>query len=150
MELKRDITEERRKGHKGNKGKHNDTNFILPEAPPKESLPGPAYSMQPLTLTGYVQYYANLTHINNDGPGEDVDDVGAAKWRGGRGHKKPKHPPEPNRFRYEVEYSTLDDKVYKLRDLTVKSYLHLAYRTGEKRGKGGCWKRGERTATTKR
>lgn len=48
---------------KGGKKKYK---FKVPEGPSKSSPPGPAYSPQTLTWTRYVQYFANLTHINND------------------------------------------------------------------------------------
>lgn len=113
-----------------------DHDLIVPLDPPKSSLPGPAYAPQVLTLTGYTQYYANLTHINDDIPDDDV--VGfldiLSKWRKGKhDHKEPKHgKPNPRDFEYEVEYSTFTDKAYKLPDLTVKSFLRLAYRMGQK------------------
>ncbi|KAJ6445761.1 vacuolar endopolyphosphatase [Purpureocillium lavendulum] len=134
QELRRDVHAEgkkhkKKKGRKGKKPK-KDPNLIVPDDPPKGSLPGPAYYPQSLTLTGYVQYFANLTHINND-----MQDVGSSKWRGGNpDNKNPKQsPPKPKKFKYEVEYSTFDDKIYKLKDLTVKSYLGLAYRMGQKK-----------------
>ncbi|POR31296.1 Endopolyphosphatase [Tolypocladium paradoxum] len=138
QELRRKVTTEKKKkkkknGHKGKKGKKRpeDPGLIIPDGPPKDALPGPAYYPQPFTLTGYVQYFANLTYINNDIPDSAVD---GSKWRGGNPEdRSPKHkPPQPRTFRYEVEYSTFDDKVYKLPDLTVKSYLNLAYRMGVK------------------
>ncbi|EQK99468.1 Endopolyphosphatase [Ophiocordyceps sinensis CO18] len=128
QELKRQVAAEKRgrkrkRGHKkkhGNKGRDSD-NLIVPEAPAKESLPGPAHHAQPLTLTGYVQYYANLTYINND--------VRESRWRDGNpDNTSPKHKPQTRGFEYQVEYRTADDRFYKLRDLTVKRYLHLAYR----------------------
>jgi len=33
---------------------------------------------------------------------------------------------EDRTFRYELEYNTRTDKIYKLKDMTVKSYLKLA------------------------
>ncbi|UNI14997.1 Endopolyphosphatase [Purpureocillium takamizusanense] len=136
-ELRRSIEAERKKhkkkeGKKGKKKPKKDPNLIVPEDPPKGSLPGPAYYPQALTLTGYTQYFANLTYINNDIQDADVDGL---KWRGGNPDgRTPKHsPPKPNKFKYEVEYSTFDDKIYKLKDLTVKSYLGLAYRMGQKK-----------------
>ncbi|KAK2589768.1 Endopolyphosphatase [Conoideocrella luteorostrata] len=121
-----------RKGRKG-KGKPKDPNLIIPADPPRESLPGPAYYPQQFTLTGYTQYFANLTHINNDHPDLD-DDADGSKWRDGNHNgKKPKHSPaRPREFQYEVEYSTFDDKRFKLKDLTVRSYVHLAYRMGQR------------------
>jgi endopolyphosphatase len=40
--------------------------FRVPPPPSSTAPPGPAYSPQALSLLGYVQYYANLTLINND------------------------------------------------------------------------------------
>ncbi|KAL7267386.1 Endopolyphosphatase [Rhizina undulata] len=89
----------------------------IPEPPSKSTPPGPAYSMQPLTLIGYTQYFANLTRINgrSDEPTpqkhlELRDDSSA----------------EDREFRFEVEYDTKSDKVYKLKDLTVRNYIKLA------------------------
>lgn len=137
-------TKRKRKHPKKPKKKYK---FKVPAPPSKSTPPGPAYSPQPLTFLGYVQYYANLTHINNDfvqgvsyGP---VDDgrgvVGEAKWKEGK-HKNrqgraPKQKPHPKTFRYEVEYNTTHDKHYQMQDLTVRSFLDLAHRIGfDKRG----------------
>lgn len=112
--------------------------FKVPQPPSKSTPPGPAYSPQPFTLTGYTQYFANLTHINNDfvedSVGEDnLDLVAGNRWKEGKHHgKKTKHgKPHPKKFKYEVEYSTTKDKVYKLKDLTVMSYLELATKIGK-------------------
>ena len=40
--------------------------FKIPDPPSKSTPPGPAYSPQTLTLLGYIQYFANLTDLNND------------------------------------------------------------------------------------
>ncbi|KAL6830608.1 Endopolyphosphatase [Trichoderma sp. SZMC 28015] len=129
-----------KKKHKKDKKKKDksrrppkDHELVIPLDPPKGSTPGPAYYPQLLTLTGYTQYFANLTHINDDLPDVGVD---ITKWRKGKhDNKEPKHgKPNPREFQYEVEYSTFDDKHYKLPDLTVKSYLKLAYRMGQKEG----------------
>ncbi|KAH8174059.1 calcineurin-like phosphoesterase domain-containing protein [Sarocladium implicatum] len=134
QELKRDEVDaagkkhkKKKKGKKGKKGKKpHDPNLIVPDDPPKKSLPGPAYKMQPFTFMGYTQYYANLTYINNDLKDSDVSSAG---WRDGDHEvKEPKHEPKPREFKYEVGYNTYDDKLYKLDDLTVKSYVKLAYR----------------------
>ncbi|KAK3395681.1 Metallo-dependent phosphatase-like protein [Sordaria brevicollis] len=144
-----DIEKKKGKKHKGGDSKPKEPDFPIPHPPAKSSPPGPAYSPQPLTLTGYTQYYANLTHINNvttedmldceDGEEETWADW-LLRWRKGRhGNKKPTHPkPDPREFNFEVEYSTFDDKLYKLGDLTVNSYVELAYRISKKpkRGKG--------------
>ncbi|GAB0134368.1 hypothetical protein EsDP_00002745 [Epichloe bromicola] len=138
MELRSiDIEKKKRKKKKKKKGRNKpkDPNLIVPADPPKKSLPGPAYYPQQFTLMGYTQYFANLTHINNDHPGRG-DDADGSKWRdGNHGGKKPKHSPaRPRTFQFEVEYSTFEDEGFKLKDLTVRNYLHLAYRMGQ-RGK---------------
>ncbi|KAG5988006.1 hypothetical protein E4U43_004858 [Claviceps pusilla] len=134
LELRSVDTEKMKKEKKG-KDKLRDPDPVIPSDPPKDSLPGPAYYPQQFTLTGYTQYFANLTHINND-HADSQDDMKGTKWRDGdHGGKKPKHsPPKPRTFQYEVEYSTFTDKQFKLKDLTVRNYLGLAYRMGQ-RGK---------------
>ncbi|KAH6685264.1 Metallo-dependent phosphatase-like protein [Plectosphaerella plurivora] len=120
-----------KKGKKGGKGKKpHDPNLIVPEPPSKSSPPGPAYSAQPLTLTGYTQYYANLTYLNND---MTQDGPSSFRWRDGiHKDKDPKSKkPHPKPFAYQVEYSTFTDKIFKLKDLTVRSYVKLAYRIGQ-------------------
>lgn len=144
-----DAYKKKGKKHKGGDSKPKEPDFIIPHPPAKSSPPGPAYSPQPLTLTGYTQYFANLTHINNvttedlsavsDRDEEDETWVDwLLRWRKGRhGNKKPTHPePDPRQFNFEVEYSTFDDKLYKLGDLTVNSYVELAYRISKQPKKG--------------
>ncbi|KAI0175641.1 Endopolyphosphatase [Hypoxylon sp. FL1284] len=116
------------KGKKGKGGKSPD--FQVPDPPAKGALPGPAYLPQPLTLRGFTQYYANLTHINNMAAdnldGDDTSELGRDIG------KPPKHDkPKPREFEFQVEYTTFDDKIYKLKDLTVKSVLRLAHRIGQ-------------------
>ncbi|KAI4210787.1 MAG: hypothetical protein LQ351_006369 [Letrouitia transgressa] len=82
--------------------------FKLPFPPSKSSPPGPAYSQQPLTLLGYTQYYANLTHLNSLSSS----------------NRAPK-------LEYEIEYSTFNDPIFSLKDLTVRSYLKLAGQIGK-------------------
>jgi endopolyphosphatase len=152
QELRRDIEAERRnrknhsrKGRKGNKGRKGregkkrpkNPELVVPEDPPKGSLPGPAYSRQTFTFLGYTQYFANLTYINND----MTDLSETSKWRDGdSSNELPSHDkPKPKKFNYEVEYSTFTDKIFKLPDLTVRSYLRLASRIAkrkERKGKG--------------
>ena len=136
--------------HKDRKPKHPD--LVVPDPPAKSAPPGPAYSPQPLTLTGYTQYFANLTRINNDmvpdeHDEEAGDDAGDAtygwwdwllKWRRGKhGGKTPKaKKPKPREFEFEVEYDTRHDKLYKLKDLTVGSFVELAARMAPPKGKG--------------
>lgn len=138
---KKDRKKHPRKKPKDKKPK--DPNLTIPQPPAKDSPPGPAYSPQPLSLTGYTQYFANLTYINNDLVPDDGDDeesgAGSSsswfspsdwllKWREGKhGNKKPKKSkPKPREFKFEAEYSTRDDKLYKLDDLTVGSFVKLA------------------------
>lgn len=148
-------TNANKKGKKDKKPK-----FTIPDPPTKSVPPGPAYSPQSLTLVGYTQYYANLTEINNDfhndlatssisgslqddGEGWEGKDLSGGwgdwlgsiwKWKEGKHHdKKPKKPsPQPKPFEYQVEYDTQNDKVYKLKDLTVGNWVHLARRVGKK------------------
>jgi endopolyphosphatase len=138
--------------------------FKIPPPPDKSAPPGPAYSPQTFTLKGYAQYFANLTHINNDFVAQvqppfqplDESDHGNTtifglevedgqfepnKWKEGKhkNHqgKKPKNKPHPKKFKFEVEYNTTThDKLFKLKDLTVRSYVDLARRIGrDKKGK---------------
>ena len=62
------ILKKKRKDKKSKKGKKHPKKFKfkVPNGPSKSTPPGPAYSPQTLTLTGIVQYFANLTEINND------------------------------------------------------------------------------------
>ncbi|KAK3298893.1 Metallo-dependent phosphatase-like protein [Chaetomium fimeti] len=161
--------------------KHDDPNLHIPLPPSKSTPPGPAYSIQPLTLTGYTQYYANLTHINNlnltgaaatSDANEKGEDSGSwwgsnsdwelewdgwlLRWRKGKhgGRKPTPRPAPPREFAYEVEYSTFEDKIYRLGDLTVNSMVGLAVRMGRPAGGkgvvdtsttggGGEWEEGE-------
>ncbi|KAK4240700.1 Metallo-dependent phosphatase-like protein [Achaetomium macrosporum] len=141
-----DITSAKKKKKPKKKPKTpvHDPNLNVPSPPAKGSPPGPAYSPQPLTLLGYTQYFANLTHINNltltdatiqeDGEEEGWWDW-LLRWRKGKhGGKKPAspYPPRPREFAFEVEYSTFEDRIYQLGDLTVNSLVRLAVRIGER------------------
>lgn len=133
---KKDKKKKKKKGKKGKGGDNSkDPNLVVPSPPNKSSPPGPAYSPQPLTLMSYTQYFANLTYINNDIKSQSTedDDFETEKWREGKhGDKKPKHSePNPRTFKFEVEYDTRTDKAYKLADLTVRSFVDLAYRMGQ-------------------
>lgn len=119
--------------------------FEVPKPPSKSSPPGPAYSPQTLSLLGYTQLFANLTYINNDfthdnntlvDKMEEFSDFEPAKWKAGK-HKDKKppgtgkgHKPHPREFAFELEYSTFDDAVYGLKDLTVGNFVALARRIG--------------------
>jgi endopolyphosphatase len=132
------------KKHKKKKPKkpHNP-GLIIPPPPTKGSPPGPAYSPQTLTMLGYTQYFANLTHINNDfvkskefdesEEGTFEDDVDAEKWHPGKhkGKEPTDKAPKPKHFQYQVEYDTTNDQIYKLKDLTVRSFIKLAHRIGQ-------------------
>lgn len=129
--------------------KPKDPNLTIPDPPSKTAAPGPGYSPQPLSLTGYTQYYANLTYINNSTLSSRTDseptlvkswvDWLTQRWRQGkhRGKTPDTKKPQPREFYFEVEYSTFTDKIYKLKDLTVNSYVDLAYRMGQTAGRKG-------------
>lgn len=108
--------------------------FHVPDGPSGISPPGPAYSMQPLTFTGYTQLFANLTTINNDfSKGYDKsDDVEIQKkWKKGKHHgEKSPHSSNPKEFKFETLYSTFNDTLFKVPDLTVRSYLIIAHKIG--------------------
>ncbi|RDW85817.1 hypothetical protein BP5796_04142 [Coleophoma crateriformis] len=132
--------DKKKKGKKGRKGKKpkkpENPDLTIPDPPSKSSPPGPAYSPQTLTMLGYTQYFANLTHINNDYVESDNKDLSEAidtdSWHGGK--HKDKDPkdniPKPKPFEFEVEYDTYTDPIYKLKDMTVRSYIKLAHRIG--------------------
>jgi endopolyphosphatase len=130
--------------------KHKDQKFTIPNPPSKAAPPGPAYSPQTLTLLGYKQYLANLTHINNDfgssvyseedehDKGDEDDDLEPNRWNEGK-HKGKKphehdddkiHKPDPKPFKFELHYDTQNDSVYNLPDLTIRSMLGLAREIG--------------------
>lgn len=131
--------------------------FKVPEGPSKSAPPGPAYSPQSLTWTRYVQYFANLTRINNDfvdpqhhrsgiehssandlsprtifGLGiSESGEIESKGWKEGKhGKHNGKHPrpePHPKEFAYEVEYDTKDKK---FPDLTVRRWVEYARKIG--------------------
>ncbi|KAK8125256.1 uncharacterized protein PG998_001015 [Apiospora kogelbergensis] len=114
--------------------KDSGSTLVIPEGPSKTATPGPAYSPQTLSFTGFTQYFANLTHINNDitSKSDSGAEISPRGWNEGKHRgKKPTHKPKPRDFNYEVEYSTFDDELYKLNDLTVRSFVELAYRIGQ-------------------
>ena len=116
------------------KPKHHK--FVVPDPPSKSSPPGPAYSPQMLSLLRYTQYFANITHINNDFALMSREDelLDGRKWKEGR-HKGRKphdkdHAPSPKPFKFELHYDTREDDVYKLPDLTMPNLVDLARRIG--------------------
>ena len=117
---------------KGRKRKPKKPNFTTPKPPSKSAPPGPAYSPQTFSLLGYTQYFANLTRINDDFEQDQV--VGEEGWHNGKHSGKKPHKDKlrhHNKFKYEVEYDTRNDSIFKLKDLTVRSYLDLAGRIGQ-------------------
>ena len=110
----------KKNGKKPKKPKHPD--LTIPSPPSKKSPPGPAYSPQTLTLLGYTQYFANLTVINNE-KSELTTSV--------EGQDSMRKPSKPKAFKFEVEYDTFTDPVYKLKDMTVRSYIELAHGIGQ-------------------
>ncbi|KAI9808670.1 MAG: hypothetical protein M1825_003821 [Sarcosagium campestre] len=145
--LERPSTEKKKK-HKGKKDKHKKKkrpSFEIPDAPSKSSPPGPAYSAQPFTWLGYHQYFANLTRINNDLDSQIDESSPELKSLSYQKRLKraildvlpsKKHSkPHPKKFKYEIEYSTFDDKIFGLKDMTVTSYLELARRISSSTGK---------------
>ena len=125
---KEEKVEKNKKDKENDKKGKKDPNLVIPDGPAKTAKPGPAYSPQPLTLCGYTQYFANLTYINNIAT-TYVEDNNNDKNAGGSAVSKPKP------FEYKVEYSTFTDKIYNLSDMTVNSFLEMAYRMGKKAGK---------------
>ncbi|KAK7941123.1 calcineurin-like phosphoesterase [Apiospora aurea] len=124
----------KRKKESKEENNENSATLVIPEGPSKTTAPGPAYSPQTLSFTGFTQYFANLTHINNDMASEDVNDdrISPRGWNEGKHRgKKPSHKPKPRAFNYEVEYSTFQDDLYELHDMTVRSFVELAYRIGQ-------------------
>jgi endopolyphosphatase len=124
--------------------KHKDQKFTIPNPPSKSAPPGPAYSPQTLTLLGYKQYLANLTHINNDFAASEHSEEAELepnRWNEGK-HKGKKphehdddddepHKPDPKPFNFELHYDTQNDSVYNLPDLTIRSMLGLAREIGD-------------------
>jgi endopolyphosphatase len=158
-EHSQDVENAMRKKHK--KKKPRKYKFRVPEGPSKSSPPGPAYSPQTFTWTRYTQYFANLTHINNDfveNNGTDADTVSlnedspttifglnvtadgridSSGWKEGKHGKhqgkQPRPEPHPNEFVYEIEYDTKTDR--KFPDLTVRRWVEYARRIGQTGGK---------------
>lgn len=149
-----EIAMKKKKKHKKGPRKYK---FKVPEGPSKSSPPGPAYSPQVLTWTRYTQYFANLTHINNDfvenndtvsvnhdSPrtifGLNVTEDGQldkSGWKEGKHGKhqgkQPRPEPHPNEFVFEVEYDTKNDR--KFPDLTVRHWVEYARKIGHKGAK---------------
>ncbi|PWW74246.1 Endopolyphosphatase [Tuber magnatum] len=105
-----------------------------PDPPSKTAPPGPAYSMQPFTFLGITQYFANLTRVNG-------------RKKADNQHLELRDSTEDRKFRYELEYNTRTDKIYKLKDMTVKSYLKLAREIVDATHRGNKKKQGDKDKT---
>jgi endopolyphosphatase len=135
-----DVVNSEHKKHKKDKKKKKPKKahkFPLPKGPSKTTPPGPGYSPQTLSLLSFTQYYANLTHINDDYVNNNT--ISTEKWKPGKHHGKTppkKIHPTPQNFTFEVEYDTAIDSIYGLGDLTVRSWLDLASKIAKSK-KGG-------------
>jgi endopolyphosphatase len=131
--------------------------FKVPDGPSRSSPPGPAYSPQVFTWTRYTQYFANLTHINNDFiEGNDTvsknehtpstifglnvtedGQIGSSGWKEGKHGKhqgkQPRPEPHPNEFVFEIEYDTKEN--HKFSDLTVRRWVEYARKIGQNKAK---------------
>lgn len=113
--------DKKKKKKKKNKDKPH---FKMPDPPSSTAPPGPAYSNQAFTWLSYTQYFANITKINEEIArlqelsANDLPDYEVVKAK--------KH--DRDYFEFEVEYDTKDDDVYRMKDLTVRSFFKLASR----------------------
>ncbi|OJJ73814.1 hypothetical protein ASPBRDRAFT_517943 [Aspergillus brasiliensis CBS 101740] len=109
----------------------------VPKPPSSTAPPGPAYSNQALTWLGYTQYYANLTEIHQQMAKRhqvSADELSASEEDDALELKR------ADVFTFEVEYDTRHDKIYKMDDLTVRSFFKLAKRIAKKKlGKSDIW-----------
>jgi endopolyphosphatase len=166
-EYLQDVETARKRKHKGKKDKKKPRKykFKVPDGPSKSAPPGPAYSPQTLTWTRHVQYFANLTHINNDflEPPPDVSESAMAKrstnehsastifgfgvsqhgkienkkWNEGK-HKKHqgKRPrPEPHPNEFVFEVEYDTKKDRGFADLTVRRWVEYARKIGSSASK---------------
>ncbi|KAI8936404.1 hypothetical protein NX059_006813 [Plenodomus lindquistii] len=151
-----------KKKHRGRKKKEpKKYKFRVPDGPSKSAPPGPAYSPQPLTWTRYVQYFANLTHINNDfvdsqhgllrtvgtkvsnnedSPhtifGLQISRDGQLKHNGWKEGKHGKHQgkrpkEEPHPKEFVFEVEYDTQKDKGFKDLTVRRWVEYARRIGQ-------------------
>lgn len=132
--------------------------FKVPEGPSKSAPPGPAYSPQAFSWTRYIQYFANLTRINNDfvdpqhrqsdsdGEFTSTNDLAprtifglkvnngqieSKGWKEGKHgkHQGKKPRPEPHPNEFEYEVE-YDTKDKKFPDLTVRRWVEYARKIG--------------------
>ena len=113
-------TEKKKKRRK--KHRRPKPNFHVPKPPSKTAGPGPAYSPQTLSLLSWRQLFANLTEINA-AVAKELDEVTTSDDEAYEAITK-KH------FGFKLEYDTRDDKVYKMKDLTMRSWLDMAEKIG--------------------
>jgi endopolyphosphatase len=116
-----DDIDEQAKKKKNKKEKKKTPRFKVPDHPSKSTPPGPAYSNQPLTWLSYTQYYANLTTIDEKAKSSQA---GPRTFENGNTSQ--------DLDLYQLEYDTRDDGVYKMEDLTVRSFFKLAKRIANK------------------
>ena len=127
LSMEFDVQADKKRSKKKKKQRKPKPNFIIPEPPSKTDAPGPGYSPQTLSMLSWKQLYANLTRIN-EAVKADLDStilsnnsVADVEARGAS---------YSNHFAFEVAYDTRDDKVYKLKDLTMRSWLGMAEKMG--------------------
>ena len=125
------ISELKKKHRSHKKKKHSKPPFPIPSPPSATSPPGPAYSPQAFTLTSYTQYFANLTFINNDFENSALT---LEQYIGTNGGTSSTEEKAKFMFQYEIEYDTKTDKRYKMKDMTLRSYLQLARRLVQDNG----------------
>ncbi|PYI00253.1 endopolyphosphatase [Aspergillus sclerotiicarbonarius CBS 121057] len=137
MDIQEPVEDELSAEKKDKNKKKKKPQVKVPVPPSSTAPPGPAYSNQALTWLGYTQYYANLTKINSQVAKSQemlTDDLGSDQRDDAREMK------HRDVFTFEVEYDTRHDKVYKMDDLTVRSFFKLAKRIAKNRlGKGDLW-----------
>lgn len=125
------------KKRKRRKKKKKKLKFVAPNPPSKTSPPGPAYSPQVLTWTGYRQYYANNTHLNNDFGKKSGGKLSHTGWNPGRhvGERPGRDHgiAHPLNFTYEIEYDTQDENDdWRLGSgLIARKWVELAARIGQ-------------------
>ncbi|ODH47676.1 hypothetical protein GX48_06227 [Paracoccidioides brasiliensis] len=128
------LSAKKKKGSKKKKKKKKKPTFKVPHPPSPTAPPGPAYSNQPFTLLSYTQYFSNLSDIDTktmvSTANQYSDNQNPLHWIRGRGRKPDRY--EPRSISFEVLYDTKTDRSYKLKDLTVRSYLDLARRVAQK------------------
>ncbi|KAK5090933.1 Endopolyphosphatase [Lithohypha guttulata] len=116
---------ERRKRKKHKKPKPN---FVVPMPPSKNAPPGPGYSPQSLSFLSMKQYYSNITKINDAVVAKlsSIDELHVQH----RSKDEVLRETLKQEFAYELEYDTKNDKVYRMKDLTMRSWLGIAEKIG--------------------